>query len=678
MRWRTGCARAAMALALLATVAGAQDRMSEEARRRASELRLFGVEMGGPEDGFSLTDREKFEAAKKTGARFVDLRLVWSQLEPRPGVYDWTTADAGIRNAAAAGLPVTILLRFFDDQIPAWLADETMLDQNGKGFYGYQRENSRALSYWAPRGRKAYLKLIEAVVRRYRGNPEILAWQFFYGYNDSYYLGMWQGRETIYDYSKFSEEKYRFYLARVKALRLDELNRRHGTAYRKWDEVSQPKPTFGALNVTRAWHDFQDYRMWTIEQTFDEMFRLVRRLDSRPLILYYGGSLHHSAHQLSVYDIGLRLLKKHGGLLDITCFEDPVPAETGSGFVHGYGVPLMAEAWQVPPPAQDFRRMFFQIFALGVQSYQLVGNFEKMAATGEGAAMGGTSKQPAGQAPKPAPSREEFMRAGEAFRRASEFKPVRAAVAGLFSYRSIQSHIPARNYINPTLAMIPRLQEHQYSLDWRSDLSPLDDLGRYPALLDANSEVLERTVIERLGRYVEEGGRLALLQRSGRYALEDGRPEYPLLKRLKCPKPESAGVETWTLGKGRVLRLGSEADWTTQEGTRKLLEIMEWLGVERPITAEAGTMAALSRGAGGEIQVALHWPRGEKGESSWAIRPGMVPAGRYTVIDVMEPGGKEFALDSAEMERGVRVSFGPHELKVLRMKPAGAAVRERR
>ncbi|MBI4890592.1 MAG: beta-galactosidase, partial [Acidobacteria bacterium] len=615
--------------------------------------------------------RSKFEAARRTGARFVDLRPVWSKLEPRPGVYDWTTLDAGLANAEAAGLPVTILLRFFDDQIPAWLAEESMLDQDGRGFYGYQKEKARALSYWAPKGRKAYLHLIEAMVRRYRGKPASLAWQFFYGYNDSYYLGMWQGKETIYDYSKFSQEKYRDYLARVKGLRLDELNRRYGTDYRKWEEVAQPKPKFGALNVSRVWHDFQDYRMWSIEQTFDEMFRLVRRLDSRPLILYYGGSLHHSAHQLSVYDIGLRLLKKYGGMLDITCFEDPVPAEIGSGFVRGYGVPLMAEAWQVPPPAQDFRRMFFQIFELGVQSYQMVGDFEKMAATGEGAAMGGTSKQAPGQGAKPAPSRAEFMRAGEAFRRAAEFRPVRAAVAGLFSYRSIQSHIPARNYINPTLALIPKLQERQYSLDWRSDLSPLDDLGRYPALLDANSEVLERAVIERLGRYVEEGGRLALLERSGRYALEDGRPEYPLLKRLKCPRPESGQMETWALGKGQVLRLGSAADWTTQEGTRRLLEIMEWLGVERPITAEPGTLAAVSRGEGAEFQVALHWPRDEGKVARWAIRAGMVPAGAYTATDVMEPGGKEFTLESGAMERGVEVSFGPHELKVFRLRPAG-------
>ena len=46
---------------------------------------------------------------------------------------------------------------------------------------------------------------------------------------------------------------------------------------------------------------------------------------------------------------------------------------------------------------------------------------------------------------------------------------------------------PVPGYINPTLALIPKLQEHQYSLDWHTDRTPLDGLGRYPALLDTQT-----------------------------------------------------------------------------------------------------------------------------------------------------------------------------------------------
>jgi hypothetical protein len=542
---------------------------------------------------------------------------------------------------------VTITTRFFDEQIPAWLSGENMVDQDGRPFYGYAHEKSRNLPYWAPRGRQAFLGLVDALVRRYRANPAVVAWQFFYGFNDSFYLGMWDGHEAVYDYSESSQEKYRYYLSQVQKLSLASLNRRYGTAYNSWAEVRQPKPTFNALNVTPAWHDFQDYRMWSVERMFDDIDRTVRQLDTRPLIMYIGGSLHHAAHQLTVYDIGLRLLRKYGGALDITCFEDPVPAEVGSGFVRQYGIPLMAEAWQVPPPLADYRRLMFQAFALGVKSYQMVGNWEKMAI-----------------------SADEYRRTSRVLLEVGKSEPVRAPVAALFSYRSILSYIPARSYINPTLAMIPQLQKHQYSLDWHSDLSPLRDLDRYPALLDANSEVLARSVIEVLVRYVENGGRLALLNRSGRYALEDGRPDYPLLTRLHCPHPPSSEVETWSYGKGYVMRVGQNVDWQSPEGVQTLLKLMEWLHVERPITASPGVLAAVSRGRQGELYASLFSPSPQAHTATVALAPSLLQGvHRYRFSNLFSAQETTANVAADSLSRGIPVAFAPEELKVLKITP---------
>ena len=411
--------------------------------------------------------------------------------------------------------------------------------------------------------------------------------------------------------------------------------------------------------------------MWSIERMFDDMFGTVRRLDDRPLIMYYGGSLHHSAHQLSVYDIGLRLLRKHGGALDVTCFEDPVPAEIGAGIVRSYGIPRMAEAWQVPPPTPDFRRLFFHAFAHGVRAYQLVGNWERMAPTAEGVNMGGARRDAvSADWQKQAPTREEFIRTRRVFLEMAETEPVRAQVAGLFSYRSILSHIPARQYINPTLALIPVLQEHQYSLDWHSDMSPLEDLDRYPALLDTNSEVLERRVIERLAIYVKKGGRLALLPRSGRYALEDGRPDYPLLKRLGRPEQNGGPVETWSHGKGMVIRVTSEREWPSQEGTQTLMKLMEWLRVERPVTATPGVLATVNRETNGPLYVTLLRQKAESGSGTFQLRAGLLALGkRYQVANLFEENPEPLSVEAAQLEKGFPVSFTAHELKVLRLTP---------
>jgi len=646
---RIRCVKLVLLLLLISGVVHATDPAADEARRRAADLRLFGVEIGGMEDGLSLPDHSKFESAKRLGAHSIDLRPIWATLEPRPGVFDWSTLDAGINNATSVGLPVTITLRFFDEQIPAWLAGENMIDQDGHPFYAYAHEKSRNLSYWGPQGRQSYLRLVEALVRRYRANPAVLAWQFFYGFNDSFYLGMWEGHETVYDYSEFSQERYRYYLSQVEKLSLEALNRRYGTTYGSWAEVKQPKPTFNALNVTLAWHDFQDYRMWSIERMFDDIDRTVRQLDTRPLIMYYGGSLHHSAHQLSVYDVGLRLLRNYGGALDITCFEDPVAAEVGAGFVRQYGIPLMAEAWQVPPPLADYRRLMFQAFALGVKSYQMVGNWEKMAI-----------------------SPDEFRRTSKVFLEVAESEPARAPVAALFSYRSIISYIPARSYINPTLAMIPELQKHQYSLDWHSDLSPLSDLDRYPALLDANSEVLAQSVIEVLGRYVEQGGRLALLNRSGRYALENGRPDYPLLTRLHCPHPSNPEVATWSFGQGHVMRVGKPMDWQSPEGVETLLKLMEWLHVERPVRASAGVLAAVSRGQQGALYVALFSPSPQARAATFTLAPSLLRgAPRYRCSNLFDDKEEPAKVGADTLAGGMPVTLAPEELKVLKITPDG-------
>ena len=610
-------------------------------------LRLYGVEIGGPEDQFSLTDRRAYESARNVGARSIDLRPIWSTLEPRPGVYDWGTLDAALGNASAVGLPVTITLRFFDRQVPDWLVSENMIDQEGRNHFAYSGFASRSPSYWGPQARSSYLRLIEALVRRYRKNPSVLAWQVFYGYNDSFYLGMWQGKQTVYDYSSYSQEMYRHYLSRIRKYSLAQLNRRYRANFGSWSEVVQPPPTFGKLNVSPAWHDFQDYRLWSIERMFDDMYRTVRRWDRRPLILYYGGSLHHSAHQLSVYDIGLRLLQRHGGALDVTCFEDPVPAEVGSGIVRRYGIPLMAEAWQVPPPLRDFRRMFFHIFSLGAKAFQLVGSWEKME-----------------------PTASEFGRVRDAFQELAASEPVRAPVAGLISYRSILSHIPARNYINPTLAMIPTLQEHQYSLDWHSDFTPLNKLAAYPALLDANSEVLSHRLIDTLVQYVEQGGRLVLFPRSGRYALEDGKPDFPLLSRLRRPESKGEELERWSFGRGRVARVGKEMDWRSPEGARLLVELMEWLGVERPITATSGVLAAVSRGPKKELYVTLHWPADKPGNANFTLRKGLIDPGRRYRVDTLLGGGlNEAAFEAGALVKALDVAFAPYELKVLKLTP---------
>jgi hypothetical protein len=246
--------------------------------------------------------------------------------------------------------------------------------------------------------------------------------------------------------------------------------------------------------------------------------------------------------------------------------------------------------------------------------------------------------------------------------------PIRAPVAGLISYRTILSHVPARSYINPTLSMIPKLQEYQYSFDWHSDLGSLDDLGKYSALLDANSEVLSQETVRRLVEYVEGGGRLVLLERSGRYSYDADFPEYLLLEELGCP--DRQGNVAWEHGEGKVKRIGENIELGTTDGCELLLKTMEWCGINRPIRSNPGVLAALSRKVNGNIYAIIFWPGEEKSSTFFTLDRGILSENKtYSVTNLLDPDGVTDHHQTHELESRIALSLEPFELKVLAISP---------
>ena len=200
---------------------------------------------GGPEDGFSLTDRSQFESARRTEAKFIDLRPIWSTLEPAPGRYDWTSLDAGFSNAAAVGLPVTITLRFFDRQVPEWLSGENMLDQDGRRISATAALNRAA----RPTGGRRRV-LVPAAHRgdgptisdqpRDSGLAVLLRLQRFVLPGD-----VAESPDDLRLLGVLAGEVPRVPCPRCRKFSPEGAQRTLWHRARNWDEVSQPKPTFG-------------------------------------------------------------------------------------------------------------------------------------------------------------------------------------------------------------------------------------------------------------------------------------------------------------------------------------------------------------------------------------------------------------------------------------------------
>jgi hypothetical protein len=95
---------------------------------------------------------------------------------------------------------------------------------------------------------------------------------------------------------------------------------------------------------------------------------------------------------------------------------------------------------------------------------------------------------------------------------------------------------------------------------------------------------------------------------------------------------------------------------------------MEWLKVERPVTATPGVLASVARGQRGELYVALFWPKAESLTGTFALRPGLLPASpRWRVVNLFEERAPVRIVERRSLEAGLSVSFAPQELKVLKV-----------
>jgi hypothetical protein len=118
------------------------------------------------------------------------------------------------------------------------------------------------------------------------------------------------------------------------------------------------------------------------------------------------------------------------------------------------------------------------------------------------------------------------------------------------------------------------------------------------------------------------------------------------------------------------MRVAEEKEWRCPEGAQTLDKLMEWLRVERPVTATPGILASVSRGTRGQFYVTLLRQNAEAGGGTFRLRTGLLALGRhYTVANLFEENPESRKVEAAALERGVPVSFAAHELKVLRLAP---------
>jgi hypothetical protein len=212
---------------------------------------------------------------KKVHANSVRCEMVWSQVEPREGAFDFTKPDFLVAKAEQLGLKLFVLIGF--QYAPNWFAEHS----------GWQATNSQdemtvMLNYEHPGVRHAYSNYISQVTGRYRDSTAIAGWILG---NEYAYFDLWNTNHLCVGYDPISLASFQRYLAALYQDDIGALNRVWGKDYDRFEAVSMPR-VYPPDRNDPAYHDLTKWREFSIGEYVAVGSRAARLADPNHLRSY--------------------------------------------------------------------------------------------------------------------------------------------------------------------------------------------------------------------------------------------------------------------------------------------------------------------------------------------------------------------------------------------------------
>ena len=467
-----------------------------------------------------------FESRLKTldiiNPQFVSLNIGWENIIQKDGSYNYTAVDEALIRLKEKGYKVRLLFYLgHPANLPEEWQKETMRDQNGNESKRHPHHVNpqiiiwpTALSLWGEKSRPGFLKFVEETVKRYRDNPQIIQWQFHNGMNEGFYAEQTEyNKPQVFDYSIWSQNKFRWYLQHVKGYGLKDVSRRAGIDYKQWDEVEQPKPVIATgfqtdiLNLNPFWADFIEYRAWSCLQQAEAVCKIIRKYDKDRTIMLFGNIFPYQAlRQTYFLPDFVSLAKKYNAGVYVTSSEIPSMAMLSGPLVRKNNLPLSMECsrgFELPlkitlwlHEAINAEATIFNVF---------------------------TERQPV----EMTPALTHFLKIKPILKKVLSFPIKQRNVACNYSYLTgacLGSLLPGL-YLNHNTQPIWSRQINTivasrvlgYELEMITDKDADYSLNGFTGVLEPGSVVLPDNVINSIATFVKEGGRLVLFGDSGRY-----------------------------------------------------------------------------------------------------------------------------------------------------------------
>jgi len=468
--------------------------------------------------------------------------------------------------------------------------------------------------------------------------------------NDWYY----PSNGSFCDYSALTQQSFREFL-RQKYGSIDNLNREWRSEYAGFDKVNAPMPRFNRYNLSRSFQDWQQFRFAAVIRVQRDILNAVKKQDSgRRQTSWMTTALATAARDGILLDDAMQLGKEFPDtLMTLTCFDYlasgmPLSGELFGQLALAYQVSIAVEPLEMNE--ESFLKTYYNLLRFPVKKVCWLfwcGNI-----------------------PASRPWMVWVLNQRGVADELADAKLVQEDVVNLFSYSDLVLRVPQTLHdseITDQYNFFRALQASNINLPMLTDYSTSVDLGRYRGMVIAEQKLIRPEMIQKIGKFVRNGGRLLLVGSVGEYDLNTGENNHPLLRELEYTE----GKNEWSLGSGTVLRHPESLNsLLTQDKlpTPDFLALLQKIGVKNELRLETPGLAASFVKQKGTMLYLGFFNVSQSTFSTTAEYTGLRGTGKLVGTDMVT--GKNITIDNGRFELAFDV---PWQIAVIQLDLSGSS-----
>jgi hypothetical protein len=271
-----------------------------------------------------------FAALKADGLNSAEVNMSWNAIEPSPGTFDFTEFDTELANAAAAGIKLVPIFweSGWSGSPASWVTDREI---SSTGVSGQQPV------WWSLTDQQEYFTYVTDTIAHIAHNPGYGGSILDYGFLDAQWdVSGGGGGWAAADITEFQQ----VYLPDTYGT-IAKFNAKYGTSYTSFSQVPAATPGQPLADV------YQEFRVWSMEDTYGTLTAAVRKITSGPLYYYFGGHLSNNVAYANNPDSFFKLARQYNVTIILDDAESSGLALVFGSLAQAYHV-RVAQEWTAP------------------------------------------------------------------------------------------------------------------------------------------------------------------------------------------------------------------------------------------------------------------------------------------------------------------------------------------